>query len=90
MNDDTLFADGFDDAIIGLSSEWENVPRVVYSKHKMVLIIMKEGLSYEEAVEHLEYNVWGRYVGEGTPIYSEDRFGETRDAIEELLYSYEN
>ncbi len=40
MNDDTLFADGFNDAILGLSSEWENVPRVVYSKHKMILIIM--------------------------------------------------
>ena len=90
MNDDTLFADGFNDAILGMSSEWENVPRVVYSKHKMVLIIMKEGLTYEEAVEHLEYNVWGAYVGEGTPIYCEDRFGETRDAIEELLDSYEN
>jgi len=89
MKDYTLFADGFNDAIVGLSREWENVPRVVYSKHKMVLIIMKEGLSYEEAVEHLEYNVWGAYVGEGTPIYSEDRFGETRDAIEELLEDYE-
>jgi len=33
--------------------------------------------------------VWGAYVGEGTPIYTEDRFGETRDAIEELLEGYE-
>ena len=65
LKDETLFADGFNDAIVGLSSEWENVPRVVYSKHKMILILLNEGLSYEDALEHLQYNVWGAYVGEG-------------------------
>ena len=85
LKDETLFADGFNDAIVGLSSEWENVPRVVYSKHKMILILLNEGLSYEDALEHLQYNVWGAYVGEGTPIYAEDTYGSSRDEIEELL-----
>jgi hypothetical protein len=32
-------------------------------------ILKQEDMSYEDAIEHLEYNVFGSYVGENTPIY---------------------
>ena len=83
--DETLFADGFEDAILGLAHEWVDVPRVVYSKSKMIDCLTKEGMSFEDAVEYLEYNVWGGYVGKGTPIYSDDLNGNTREEVEELL-----
>jgi len=35
----------------------------------MIEILMKEDMSREEAVEHLDYNVVGSYVGEKTPQY---------------------
>lgn len=76
--DVTLFADGFDEAIIGLNVT-SKPERVVYSKEKMVEILSEELKddsedSVMEAVEYLEFNTWGAYVGEGTPIYLEDRF----------------
>lgn len=64
-----LFADGFDDAIIGVETVSE---RVVYSKNIMIDILIDEGMDEIDAIEHLEYNVWGAYVGEHTPIYVEE------------------
>ena len=69
LNNQTLLADGFEDAIIGLDTSNE-VFRVIYDKEKMINILMcRDNMDIEEAIEHLEYNVWGAYVGEGTPIY---------------------
>lgn len=61
-----LIADGFDAAIIGVDMASE---RVVYDKQKMVEILIEEGMDSDDAIEHLEYNVWCAYVGEHTPIY---------------------
>ena len=61
-----LLADGFNDAIIGI----EYISgRVIYDIDMMVEILKREDMSYEDAIEHLEYNVFGAYVGENTPIY---------------------
>ena len=65
----TLLADGFEDAIIGIDTSNE-VFRIIYDKQKMANILQeRDGMSMEDAWEHLEYNVFGAYVGEGTPIY---------------------
>lgn len=61
-----LKADGFDGAIIGVDA---NVERIVYDKYKMIEILMAQGWDHDDALEHLEYNVWCAYVGENTPIY---------------------
>lgn len=61
-----LKADGFDDAVIGLEY---NTMKLVYDMNKMIDILVKEGMQYEEAVEYLEFNTWSAYVGEKTPIY---------------------
>jgi ribosomal protein S4E len=66
---ETLFANGFDEAIIGLDTSNE-VFRVIYDKQKMAdILIEKDEMSAEEAWDYLEYNVFNAYVGEGTPIY---------------------
>ena len=89
QKDPTLYADGFDKAIIGFAEEWIEVPRVIYSKAKMQdILIEEEGMSVEEALEYLEFNVWGAYVGEGTPIYANDLSGTTRQEVEYVLDLY--
>ena len=63
-----LFADGFDDAIIGICP---NSIRIVYSRSK-VIEILSEDMSTEDAVDYAEYNTFNAYVGEKTPIWVED------------------
>jgi hypothetical protein len=63
-----LSADGFEDAIIGVYDE-----KLVYSIVQSLNILReRDGMSYEEAIEHFDYNVRGSYVGEKTPIWVED------------------
>ena len=59
--DDVLFADGFDDAIIGFEP---NMYKVVYSR--------REDMSEEDAIDYLEYNTFNAYVGDNTPLWVDD------------------
>ncbi len=70
-SNDLLFADGYDDAIVGVAIGFDS-ERVIYDVEKMIQICMNNsGVSYEEALEWLEYNTFGAYVGENTPVYME-------------------
>jgi hypothetical protein len=71
---DILFADGFDDALIGYTDSWgaENSRciRAVYDYTKCVEVLTnRDGVSYEDAVEYLEFNTLGAYVGARTPVF---------------------
>ena len=65
-----LFADGFDDCIIGVTDDFGTI-RVVYSVDKMIESLMSEGDSYADAREYLEFNTLTAWVGDNTPIYVE-------------------
>lgn len=70
QDDEMLFADGFDDAIIGVDI---NSLRVIYSVAECITILMGEDqLSKEDAEDFFYFNVAGSYVGERTPIFSDD------------------
>jgi len=64
--DKVLFADGFDDAIMGYD---EQQHRVIYSQQRMILTLVNEGMELEDAIEYLGFNVWCAYMGEHQPIY---------------------
>jgi hypothetical protein len=70
---DILFADGFDEAILGVAFDrWGEEPchRVVYDQNKIIEIIEKEfELATSEAQEYYEFNIEGSYVGPNTPIF---------------------
>ena len=67
--EDLIFADGFDDAIIGVATGFDSA-RVVYCYASMVEVMMKDGdMSYEDALDWIEYNTLGSYIGKNTPIY---------------------
>lgn len=65
--EECLTADGFDDALVGCTYGANVV--AVYDINKMVEILMEEGTDYDDAVEFLDYNVVGTYLGEKTPLY---------------------
>jgi len=64
-----LKADGLDDAVIGFESD---TFRLIYSVKKCIDIFVNTGMSEDEAMEHMEYNVIGSYIGEKTPIWCWD------------------
>lgn len=66
QEEEILIADGFDEAIIGIE---DTSMRLIYSIEKCIDILIAEGLSEEDAIEHFEFNVRGSYVGEQTPIW---------------------
>jgi hypothetical protein len=68
-NPEALTADGFEDAFIGICRRSSKPPLAAYSYEKCIKVIMRDGTSEEEAVEHFEYNVIGSWVGEGTPVF---------------------
>jgi hypothetical protein len=58
--------DGYDEAIVGITTEGQ----LVYSREKMIELCAKQGEMEEiDAIEWLEFNTFCAYVGEKTPIY---------------------
>ena len=63
-------ANGLEDAIIGVGSRMNMPDVLIYSYNKCVKIFMeKEGWTHEEAIELMDYNVVGAWVGDTTPIF---------------------
>ena len=66
-------AEGFDEAIIGVGQQFDKPDRLIYDYDKCLFILMTDqGFTEEEAIEWMEFNVKGAYVGEGTPIFKID------------------
>ena len=66
-----LDPEGLDDGIIGISHDG----RVVYSYNRLIAAFMEhEGMTYEEAVEWIDYNTLRAipYMGEFAPIIMTD------------------
>lgn len=61
--DEVLLADGFEDAFLGIARKF-NHHSALYDLAKCVQILMdRDGLSEDDAVEFLEFNVLGAWVG---------------------------
>jgi hypothetical protein len=58
--------DGLDDAIIGVTASDD---KIVYDAHRILTLLSEQsGMSAEEAMEFMEFNIVGLYAGKGTPI----------------------
>lgn len=65
-----LLADGFNNAVIGVD---EPTMRIIYSSGKCIeILIERDDMSLDEALEYFDLNVRGAYMGEKTPIWCED------------------
>jgi hypothetical protein len=64
-----LFADGFDDAIVGVGSAFGGDLCAIYDADAIVESLMKQGMDYAEALEFYDFNIAGAHVGEQTPIF---------------------
>ena len=72
MNEDErlMKADGLEDAIIGVGSRINMPDVLIYSYNKCIDIFMdRDGMTHEEAIEWMDFNVTGAWLGETTPIF---------------------
>jgi hypothetical protein len=68
MFPDALLLDGFEEALLGLGSRFTH-DVAIYDYGKCVdILVERDGMTEEEAVEYIEFNTAGAYVGESTPI----------------------
>ena len=73
-NPEALTADGFEDAFVGFTSGYFSPAVAVYDYEKCAQVLMnRDGMTYEQAVEYLDFNTLGAYVGENGPIYLHPR-----------------
>lgn len=60
--------DGCDEAIVGVGTRCGHDGLFVYDYDLLVELFMAQQMSKEEAMEWVDYNIVGAWVGEGTPI----------------------
>jgi len=71
-NPDAYLADGFEEAFVGFARRCGQPTLAVYDVDKCVVILVeRDGMTYEEAREFLEFNSIGAWVGENTPVWFE-------------------
>jgi hypothetical protein len=72
-NPEALLADGFEKAYIGYVENFNESAVAVYSRYRcIVILMMRDGMNYEDAMEFFDFNVAGAYVGKYTPLFLED------------------
>lgn len=64
--------EGFDDAIVGPAYVWQRDTQVgvlVYDAEIIRnILIERDGMSFEDAREFIEFNIEGAYLGPNTPV----------------------
>lgn len=67
--DKTLFADGFEDCVIGYFRRCGQPIVIAYDAERCIDKLVGDGMEREEAIEYFEFNVVGAWVGDGTPAF---------------------
>lgn len=75
--DEVLLADGFEGAFVGLCERFGFSSAVAaYDWDKCIEILVKrDGMDYDEAVEYFTFNVIGAWMGDMTPVFITFREG---------------
>jgi len=89
MEETMLQADGFDEAILGTAKRCGQTDIIAYDVAKIIDILMtRDGMDYEEAIEYFEFNILGGWHGEGTPCFVFT--DEKEDILDEINWNQES
>lgn len=68
---EALLADGFEDALIGYVQQGPGDPVALYDRSRCIeILVSRDEMTYEEAIEFFDFNVQGAWVGEKTPAFA--------------------
>ena len=87
FNEEAVLADGFDEAFLGMVERYGiSAPVALYDKDKCFQILVdRDGMTYEEAVEYFDFNVIGAWVGEYTPMFL-NVYPDMRQFLDTVVY----
>ena len=71
---DFLFAEGYDECIIGIAHRAGQPDILAYNVDAVIIELVKQGMTTEEAIESFDFKFLGTYVGERTPIFIDTNF----------------
>lgn len=72
-NPEALLAEGFEEAFVGVARRCGQPTLAVYSIQKAIRLLMRrDGMHFDEAVEYFEFNTLGAWLGPHTPIWIEE------------------
>jgi hypothetical protein len=72
--DEILLADGFEAAFIGVCRRFAN-NCALYDYQKCIdILVERDKMDRDDAVDYLDYNVLGAYVGRNTPIFLMEKY----------------
>jgi len=70
INPEAMMADGFDEAVLGMCIQFGSEPIVAYDYEKCIkILIERDGMNRTDAIDFMEFNVIGAYVGLHTPVF---------------------
>ena len=70
INPNAVLLDGYQDCLVGITTQQGNYPVAVYSTLCIINKLMRnEGMDYDEAHDYHSYNIAGSYMGEHSPVY---------------------
>lgn len=56
------------DAFLGITND--DPPKAIYSEEKVLdVLVNRDGMSYDEAIDFFEFNIRGSHMGDKTPMY---------------------
>jgi len=68
-DDGALFVPNFDAALIGVGVQFSREIAIYDYDKCLDVLIDRDGMDVEDAIDYMEYNVLGAYVGKSTPIF---------------------
>lgn len=70
LNPEILILNGMNEAIVGYVERCGTDPLVCYDVEKCIQILIdRDDMTDEEAMEFFSYNILGAYMGEHTPMF---------------------
>lgn len=64
--------DGFDDAVLGITSGYDGPIQVVYSRQRCIDLLIAQGMTPDAAEEYFVFKVAGTYTGAPMPLFIEE------------------
>jgi hypothetical protein len=68
-DDSVILADGFELAFLGCGYSFSGSYAIYHMGNAIEILMQRDGMSYDEAEEYIEFNVIGAFVGDRMPVF---------------------